>query len=77
MQRVIIFVVYFPFLLHKSTNTSSIHCFSFLSAVPAPAVSAAALGCVPLPARRKVDLKRLLVRQQPEVDPRVRLILST
>lgn len=44
-------------------------CFLLIHpAVPAPAVSAAALGCVPPPVRKKVDPRRLQVLQQPEVD---------
>lgn len=42
--------------------------FPAFSAVPAPAVSAAASGCAPPPVRRKVDPRRLQVLQQPEVD---------
>lgn len=41
--------------------------FNGSSAVPAPAVSAAALVCVPQPALKGADLKRLLDHRQPEV----------
>lgn len=73
------------FTLSKNANTQSIHCssdlfvclFSAPSAVPAPAVSAAALGCVPPPFRKKVDLRHLQVLQQPEVDTLTMTVCTT
>lgn len=50
--------------------------FPVFSAAPAPAACAAALVCVPQPALRGADLKRLLAPQQPEVWPSRVLIPS-
>lgn len=62
---------------NNSMTVITVVFFNGSSAVPAPAVSAAAPVCVPQPALRGVDLKRLLDHRQPEVRPSILLILST